>query len=434
MSWFQPGKKPGTKPLRLLVLAGVLAFALAGCGTSRYETVDLNLQTADGSAESKEGTEQAPEMLSITLGETTVSGPGQNETGSGDGAAGTPEIETSGYQETDDYIVVTTDALNVRETDSTDSRIFVQLPAGEILHRTGYNEEWCRIDYDGGTAYVAAGMVEVTEAPETTVSEETAAAEGETGSEEAAGSAKETGSEGETQASEGESPVYARTGTAPNEEAAVPLNGHVVAIDAGHQAKANAEKEPIGPSSETMKAKMPAGATGTVTGVKEYELTLTVAEKLEAELLSRGYEVVMVRTGHDVNLSNAERSIIANDSGAEIFIRLHANSMENSGVYGVMAMCMTEYNPYNAGLSADSYSLSKMIVNNICSRTGTRNRGVQRVDNSSEINWCEIPVSVVEMGFLSNPDEDRWLQSDDYQDKIVAGIAEAVDSYFSERN
>lgn len=412
MSWFQPEKKPGTKPLRLLVFAGALTLTLTACGASRYEAVDLELQTADRNAE---GTEQSPEILSITLGETMVSGFDEIERESRDGTAGTPEAETFGYQETDDYIVVTTDALNVRETDSTDSRIFVQLPAGEVLHRTGYNDTWCRIEYDGGTAYVAADMVKVTKAPETRAAEATISAEEMTNGKE-------------------ESPVYTKTGTAQNEETAVQLNGHVVAIDAGHQAKANAEKEPIGPSSETMKAKMPAGAVGTVTGVKEYELTLTVAEKLETELSVRGYEVVMVRTGHDVNLSNAERSIIANDSDAEIFIRLHANSMENSGVYGAMAMCMTEYNPYNAGLSADSYSLSKMIVNNICSRTGTKNRGVQRVDNSSEINWCEIPVSVVEMGFLSNPDEDRWLQSDDYQNKIVDGIAAAVDSYFSEEN
>ncbi|MBR0306048.1 MAG: N-acetylmuramoyl-L-alanine amidase, partial [Lachnospiraceae bacterium] len=63
--------------------------------------------------------------------------------------------------------------------------------------------------------------------------------------------------------------------------------------------------------------------------------------------------------------------------------------------------------------------------------TGTKNRGVQKVDNSSAINWCEIPVSVVEMGFLSNPDEDRWLQTEDYQKKIVDGISDAIDRYFA---
>lgn len=214
-------------------------------------------------------------------------------------------------------------------------------------------------------------------------------------------------------------------------ETEVPSNGHTVAIDAGHQAKANAEKEPIGPSSSTMKAKMPEGGVGTVSGVEEYELTLTVAEKLQTELETKGYQVVMIRTGHDVNLSHAERSAIANQSGAEILIRLHASSMDNSGIYGALAMCMTSQNPYNAQLHDQSYRLSKLIVDQICGLTGTKNRGVQETDNNGEINWSEIPVSVVKMGFLTNPDEDLWLQDGSYQDKIVTGIVNAVDTYFA---
>ena len=222
----------------------------------------------------------------------------------------------------------------------------------------------------------------------------------------------------------------AQPAAAPGEDETF-FNGHIVAIDAGHQAKANAEKEPIGPSSETMKAKMPAGAVGTVLGVKEYELTLTVAEKLKEKLENKGYQVVMIRESHDVNLSNSERARLANESGAEIFIRLHANSMENTGVYGALAMCMTAQNPYNAALHDNSYRLAKTIIDQVCALTGTKNRGVQEVDNNGEINWSEIPVAVVEMGFLSNPDEERWLSEGDYQDKIVSGIAAAVDSYFT---
>ncbi len=214
----------------------------------------------------------------------------------------------------------------------------------------------------------------------------------------------------------------------------IPFNGHTVAIDAGHQAKANTSKEPIGPSSTTMKAKMPEGAVGTSSGVHEYEVTLTVAKKLETELVNRGYHVVMIRTSHDVNMSSAERSLAANKSGADILIRLHAGSMDNSSVYGALATCMTAQNPYNAGLHDKSYNLSKKIVDTVCGTTGTKNRGVQETDSSSDINWCEIPVCVFEMGFLSNPDEDTWLQDDGYQGKIVSGIAGAVDAYFAEGN
>ena len=385
----------GKKSLRLLVMALVLVFALCGCSGSKYEPVEpLAAVEADVTA---------AETVAFTIGETDSVK--ETEELSMEAEILSEASETAVYEDVHDWIVVTADVLNVRAQDNTSARIYIQLKTGDVLERIGYHEEWSKVLYDGGVAYVATAMVEKTEEP----MEVTEAAEPPVIEESAAESAPAV------------------------EEESIPLNGHIVAIDAGHQAKANAEKEPIGPGSSTKKAKMPEGAVGAATGVKEYELTLTVAKKLEQELIDRGYQVVMIRKGHDVNLSNAERSKIANASGAEIFIRLHANAMDNSSIYGALAMCMTNLNPYNYELHEKSYSLSKKIINNICKLTGTKNRGVQKVDNSSAINWCEIPVSVVEMGFLTNPDEDRWLQSEEYQAKIVTGISGAVDAYFAEQ-
>lgn len=412
----------GKKSLRLLVFLAVTALVLGGCSSNRYEPVETlaDATTDDGNTEA----------VAFTIGETEGA---SEKTAAGESSdAVQEEEETIVYEEVHDWIAVVADVLNVRAEDNTNARIYVQLKTGDVLERIGYHEEWSQVIYDGGVAYVASSMVEVTEEPQTESAAESESPENLAEESVAAVANNETA--GASVEDENGIPVYRKTGTVPTEVAAVPFNGHIVAIDAGHQAKANAEKEPIGPGSTTKKAKMPEGAVGAVTGTKEYELTLAVAKKLEEELKERGYQIVMIRTGHDVNLSNAERSKIANESDAEILIRLHANSMDNSGVYGALAMCMTEYNPYNSELYADSYALSKKIINNICSRTGTKNRGVQKVDNSSAINWCEIPVSVVEMGFLTNPDEDRWLQSEEYQGKIVEGIAEAVDSYFAEEN
>ena len=428
----------GVKPLRLLILMAMIVCFICGCSSSKYHPLEPVLSTDQSQA----GAE--PVAFTIANASLEEDMAVQNDAQKADDET----AEAIRYQEIHDWVVVTADALNVRAADNTKARIYVQLHTGDRLERIGYHEEWSQVIYDGDVAYVATSMVEVAEDPavvEEHAAEAAVVAEVTELSEHAAIQvAAEDSLENEEQiVGEGTTDEhiniedslskYTKTGTVETEISEEIWNGHVIAIDAGHQAKANAEKEPIGPGSSTKKAKMPEGAVGATTGVKEYELTLNIAKQLETELKERGYKIIMIRTGHDVNLSNAERSVIANKSDAEILIRLHANAMDNSGIYGALAMCMTELNPYNSELHADSYSLSKKIINNICKLTGTKNRGVQKVDNSASINWCEIPVSVVEMGFLTNPDEDRWLQTPEYQGKIVKGISDAVDSYFSEK-
>ena len=336
------------------------------------------------------------------------------------GVFGTPQEEpeigqvendlttANGFETRDDQVVVQGDGVNLRAESQTESRIIVQLKTGDTLQRTGESGEWSRVVYEGTECYVSNQFVAVKQPepePDSPAGVRAAAASEDDGLVRAA-------SEGEIQ------PIG---------------QGPVVVIDAGHQNKENIRKEPAGPESSRMSQKMEAGAVGSFLGIRECDVTLAIAEKTKQVLTERGYQVIMTRESNDVNMSWAERARLAEKSGADALIHIHAHSQESTSVTGVLASCQSSGNPYNGDLASESYALSSCIAGSVSQAAGAKNRGVKQTDTSSEINWSQVPVTSLETGFLSNQQEELLLSQEEYQSRIAVGIADGLDQFFAGR-
>lgn len=209
-------------------------------------------------------------------------------------------------------------------------------------------------------------------------------------------------------------------------------SGRKVAIDPGHQGPGadTGGTEPLGPGSEEMKDKFASGTQGVYTGVPEYELTLAVSMQLQEELKNRGYEVIMTREDNDTAVSNVERAQIADENGAQILVRIHADGSEDNSANGAMTMIPSADNPYVGQLHEESSRLGEEIINAYCQATGIKNNGVRLYDNMTGINWSTVPVTILEMGFMTNQSDDERMQDPEMQKNMVQGIANGIDAYF----
>ena len=203
----------------------------------------------------------------------------------------------------------------------------------------------------------------------------------------------------------------------------------VIGIDAGHQSRADLSTEPNGPGSSVKKIKVSGGTRGTTTGIYEYQLTLAIAKKMKAKLIDRGYEVVMTRTKHDVKISNKERALKLNKD-CDIAVRLHADGASGTAAHGASALYPGTTNPYVSKLSAPSKKLSEKVLAAYCKNTGISSRGLYVRNDLTGTNWSTIPVTLIEMGFMTNPSDDRYMASETGREKMAEGICSGIDDYF----
>lgn len=219
------------------------------------------------------------------------------------------------------------------------------------------------------------------------------------------------------------------TETTGADEQTIVQQDFLVVIDPGHQERANLEKEPVGPGAREMKIKVSGGTSGVATGKPEYQLTLEASLILGEILEKNGVKVIYTRTAHNVNISNRERAEIANQHQADLLIRIHADGAENQSVSGLSVLTPANDNPYTKAIYDDSLKASQFIMDEVKRSGGIKVNGISFRGDLSGFNWSKVPTTLIELGFMTNPDEDKKLSDPAYITSLMTKIAEGTLQY-----
>lgn len=206
----------------------------------------------------------------------------------------------------------------------------------------------------------------------------------------------------------------------------------IIVIDAGHGLNSYNKQEPIAPNSSETKIAFASGTRGV--NQTEEELNLSVALKLQKALEDKGAIVHMTRTEHESDMTNVDRAVFANELNADISVKIHADGNNSSSVHGVSVLVPGSQHITDSTLIEESRVAGELILDEFVKETNATNRGISVRNDLTGFNWTEVPIVLVEMGFMTNPEEDKLMETDEYQDKMVKGIVSGLEKYFENTN
>jgi N-acetylmuramoyl-L-alanine amidase len=197
----------------------------------------------------------------------------------------------------------------------------------------------------------------------------------------------------------------------------------VVVLDPGHDLRANPATEPIGPGSAMRKIKDGGGTRGVVSGLTEAQLNLAVARRLRPMLERAGVRVVMTRTRTaGTSMGNVARARIANRVGAALFLRIHADGSTDRSVRGTHTLYPALRRGWTDDVYAESRRAAGIVQRELVRALGFPDRGLRERSDFTGFNWADVPVILVELGFMTNPKEDRLLATAAYQRRAALGL------------
>jgi N-acetylmuramoyl-L-alanine amidase len=213
--------------------------------------------------------------------------------------------------------------------------------------------------------------------------------------------------------------------------AGVAAAGALICLDPGHGTPPaiGRQVEPIGPGSRVLKIKDGGGAHG------EAAVALAIARRARALLLARGYRVAMTRTGPTIHLGdgdgNIARARFCNRRHAALMIRIHADGSSDRSFHGISTLVPAWHSGWTDDIYARSLRAGAAVQRSVLSATGAADRGIVKRSDLTGFNWANVPVVLVETGFLTNPGDWARLHTASYQQRLAVGLANGVRSFVS---
>ena len=199
----------------------------------------------------------------------------------------------------------------------------------------------------------------------------------------------------------------------------------LVCLDPGHGTapEIGRQSEPIGPGATERKIKDPGGAAG------EAPVALAIARRTRTLLLARGYRVAMTRDGTGYRGGNRERARFCNARGAALMIRIHADGSSDPAVHGVSTLVPALRRGWTDDVYGASTRAGRLLQRELVAATGARDLGVVERRDLTGFNWADVPVVLVETGFMSNRREAGLLRTGAYQQKVARALVRATQRF-----
>lgn len=204
------------------------------------------------------------------------------------------------------------------------------------------------------------------------------------------------------------------------------LKGVTVCIDPGHQRKTQVETVRRAPNIAESVTTRIGSASGTATGRKESIVTLEISVLLRDMLLAEGATVVMTRDTQKTFVGMLERAYIPNEANADFVLRLHCNS-GNEWAQGIQIYCPSDSSYAQEVADLETYrAMGNTLLSAMKAATGKTRGGCTMNNSYVGNNWSMMPSFLVEMGYMSNQEEDYQLSSPVYQQWLAQGMVEGV--------